>query len=167
MDSNRTHATRLGRAVVAVAGVLAALPITAAGCAGDGSYGEDTAQPTTAVEDDAQLEYFGSDQFVGDEVVVSSVVTRVLGEKSLVLDGSEYGDESLLVLSPDGLGQVQEGDIVNVSGYVEQFVQANRAEEYGVFDEGVYDLYVDEEFLLADHIWAGAFGSPGVPTLSS
>lgn len=165
MNSNRTNPARLGKAVTA--GVLALLPFTAAGCAGDDPTGEDAAQQNTAIEDDAQLEYFGSDQFVGDEVSVSSVVTRVLGEKSLVLDGSEYGDESLLVLSPDGLGEVEEGDIVNVSGYVEQFVQANYAEEYGVSDEGVYDLYVDEEFLFADHIWKGTFDSSSAPTPSS
>ena len=51
------------------------------------------------LEPPAQLEYFGSDQFVGDEAVVSSVVTGVLGGKSLVLDGSEYGDESLLAIT--------------------------------------------------------------------
>ncbi|MFD0204133.1 MULTISPECIES: hypothetical protein [Saccharothrix] len=165
MDSNRTNPARLGKA--AAAGVLALLPFTATGCAGDDPSGEDAAQPITAVEDDAQLEYFGSDQFVGDEVVVSSVVTWVLGEKSLMLDGSEYGDASLLVLSPDGLGAVEEGDIVNVSGYVEQFVQVNYAEEYGVSDEGVYGLYVDEEFLLADHIWNGPSDSSGTPKPSS
>lgn len=162
MRSNRTKPTPLGKAVVA--GVLALLPFTVAGCADDDPSGDGAAQRTTAVKDEAQLEYFGSDRFVGDEVVVSSVVTRVLGGKSLVLDGSEYGDESLLVLSPDGIGDVKEGDIVNVSGYVEQFTQANYAEEYGVFDEGVYDLYVDEEFLRADHIWTGAFDTSGAPT---
>ncbi|WP_141982628.1 hypothetical protein [Saccharothrix saharensis] len=115
---------------------------------------------------DAQHEYFGSDRFLGDEVVVSSVVTRVLGGKSFALDGSEYGDESLLVLTPDGIGDVEEGDVVNVSGYVERFVQADHAEEHGVFDEGVHDVYADEEFLRADHIWKGALTTQGAPTPS-
>lgn len=162
MDSNRTSPVRLRRAVVAAA--LALLSFTAAGCAGDDTAGE--AAGPTAVEDDAQLEYFGSDQFLDDEVVVSSVVTGVIGEKSLVLDGSEYGDESLLVLSPDGLGDIGVGDVVKASGFVKQFVLADYGEEYGVFDEGVYDFYIDEEFLLADSIRKDGAGSPGAPTSS-
>lgn len=135
----------------AVVGALALLLFIAVGCAEDTADDEDT-QQTTSVEDDAQHEYFGSDQFVGDDVMVSAVVTEVLGDTSFVLDGSEYGDESLLVLSAEEMDEIRVGDVVEVTGVVGEFVHADYREEYGLLDEGVYDLYVDEEFLLAQSL---------------
>lgn len=153
---------RVGIRNAAVVGALALLPFAAVGCAED-TTDEDTA---TVAEDDAQHEYFGSDQFVGDDVVVSAVVTDVLGDKAFVLDGSEYGDESLLVLSAD-LDGVRVGDVVRLTGIVGEFVHADYREEYGLFDEGVYDLFVDEEFLLAQSVQAGGGDSSDPPTSSN
>lgn len=150
MRSNRAGPVGIGNA--AVVGALALLPFAAVGCAEDTADEDTAAQQTASVEDDAQHEYFGSDQFVGDDVIVSAVVTEVLSAKSFVLDGSEYGDESLLVLFADGVEDIQVGDVIKVTGMVGEFVHADYREEYGLLDQGVYDLYADEEFLLAQSI---------------
>ena len=133
-----------------VAGALAALPFATTACGDDETAAPETT--TEAVDDD----YFASEEFLGREVTVSAVVTTVLGDKSFVLDGSEYGDESLLVLSADEAGgmDLQEGDVVEVTGTVEDFAYANYRDAYGLIDDGVYTTYGDEEFLAARSVEA-------------
>ncbi|NUT51481.1 MAG: hypothetical protein HOV94_29905 [Saccharothrix sp.] len=133
-----------------VVGALAALPLATTACGDNG-----TAAPGTTTEA-ADDDYFASKEFLGREVTVSAVVTAVLGDKSFVLDGSEYGDESLLVLSADEASgmDLQEGDAVQVTGTVEDFAYANYRDEYGLIDDGVYTTYGDEEFLAARSVEA-------------
>lgn len=78
---------------------------------------------------------------------MSSTVAEVLGTNSSVLDGSEYGHGSLLLLPPDGLANIEEGDVVDASGSVEQLARAHCEEGYDVSDKGVSDLHADGGFL--------------------
>ncbi|SMD24712.1 hypothetical protein SAMN05660733_07811 [Lentzea albidocapillata] len=69
-----------------------------------------------------------------------------------MLDGSEYGDESLLVLSTENADAIRKGDVVQVSGIVEQFRLADYRDRYGLLHDGVYRTYSDEEFLAAHNV---------------
>ena len=141
------HGTRRRGRALLVVGALAAVPFATTAC------GDETAAPETTTEA-TQDDYFASKEFLGREVTVSAAVTAVLGDKSFVLDGSEYGDESLLVLSADeakGM-DLQEGDVVRVTGTVEDFAYANYRDQYGLIDDGVYTTYGDEEFLAARNV---------------
>lgn len=137
-----------GRAKATAVLAAAVLPLSLTACGDD----DETAGPEsgTDVEDITEDQYFTDDQFVGEEVTVSAEVEEVLNEQSFVLDGGDWGDESLLVVSADKAQSLQEDDVVQVTGTVREFVYDDYADEYGlVADPGVYDDYDEEEFLEA------------------
>ncbi|SER76398.1 hypothetical protein SAMN05216188_11567 [Lentzea xinjiangensis] len=157
---------RTGRAGTAtlVMGASAQLLFSSVACADEPAQDDSAARQTTSAAGTEQHEYFGSDQFVGDEVIVSAVVTEVLGKKSFVLDGGEYGDESLLVLSAENADALRKGDVIQVSGIVERFRLADYRDRYGLLDDGAYRSYADEEFLVAQDIWQDVPASWGTTT---
>lgn len=138
--------TALSAAVAAVA-----LPFSLAACGND----DDTAGPErgTSVEDITEEDqYFADDQYVGEEVTVSAEVEEVLSPQSFRLDGGDWGDESLLVVSAQQAKDLQEDDVVQVTGTVREFTFDDFNNEYGLDDPGIYDEYDQEEFLVASKV---------------
>jgi hypothetical protein len=152
MSDFRCGSARRGRVRVAAAFAAAALPFSIVACGDDDG---DTAGPEAGtdvediIEDD---QYFADDQFVGEQVTVSAEVEEVLTPQSFRLDGGDWGDESLLVVSAEQATDVQEDDVVQVTGTVRQFAYDDYANEYGLTDPGVYDPYVEEEFIEASTV---------------
>lgn len=83
--------------------------------------------------------YFEGDH-LGRQVTVSATVTEVLGPRSFELDGARYGDDSLLVQTPEPV-VVEEGQVLRVSGTVGQFHRLSEND----YAPGSYDLYEDYE----------------------
>lgn len=83
--------------------------------------------------------YFEGDH-LGRQVTVSATVTEVLGPRSLEIDGADYGDDSLLVQTPEPVA-VEEGHVLRVSGTVGQFHRLSEDD----YAPGSYDLYEDYE----------------------
>lgn len=133
------------------AGIIAAMALPLAACGDDDDDGagpEEGADVEDITEDDA---YFDNDEHVGEEVTVSAEVTEVLTPTSFELGGADWGDDSLLVVSATEAPDLAEGQVVQVTGTVREFVYADY-EAYGLGEEEVYDPYGDEEFLEASSV---------------
>jgi hypothetical protein len=147
---------------VVAAAMLVAAPLAVGAC-GDDEAGEQAGDapptmtmspqettPTTTTN--AEEAYFASDGYVGQQVTVTAPVDVVLDDRAVVLSGEQYGDESLLVLAePDQLNAA-DGDIVTVTGTVRTFNFDEYQERYGLADATMYEVYADEEFLMADKV---------------
>ncbi len=163
MPGFRRGLPRRGRVGVAAALAAATLPFSIAACGDD-----DTAGPETGIdvqditEDDDQ--YFADDRFVGDRVTISAEVEEVLTPQSFRLDGGDWGDESLLVVSAAQAPDLQEDDVVQVTGTVRQFIYDDYADEYGLAEDDVYDPYAGEEFIEASTVDMTAESDPAPTT---
>lgn len=135
------RAGRAGGSNALVMGALALLLFSTVACADDPAQDDGAAQQTTGAAGSEQHEYFGFDQFVGDE--------------------------SLLVLSAENAAGIREGDVVQVSGIVEQFRPADYRDRYGLLDDGVHRTYSDEEFLVAQNVRQDVPVSSGTTTPSN
>ncbi|MCX2948843.1 hypothetical protein [Lentzea sp. NEAU-D7] len=153
----------LGRSNALVMGASALLLFSAVAYAGDPAQDDSAAQQITGAAGTEQREYFGSDPFAGDGLIVNAVLTEVLGQKSFVFGGSKYGDEPLLVLSTENADAVREGDDFQVSHIVEQFHLADQRHRYGLLD----NTYYDEEFLVAHEVRQGVSTRSETTTSSS
>lgn len=155
------------RRVVGSAVFAAALPLSLAACGND----DDTAgqESGTAVEDITEEDqYFADDQYVGEQVTVSAEVEEVLSPQSFRLDGGDWGDESLLVVSAPRAKDLQDDDVVQVTGTVREFTYDDYANEYGLDDPGIYDEYDEEEFIEASKVDVTVDSTtPGTPTTTS
>ncbi|WP_028931887.1 hypothetical protein [Pseudonocardia asaccharolytica] len=131
MDA-RTPSGRLGRRIGIAAAAAAALAVLA-GCGG-----EDTAGPERGVTvgEIQQPQYFYEGEYLGRQVTVSAAVADVLGPRSLEIDGADYGDNSLLVMTTEPVA-VEVGQVVRATGTVGQY---HRLSEHD-YPPGAYDLY--------------------------
>ncbi len=132
---------------VAVA-LAAALPLT--GCTADD--GPDSDAPGTRGTGRRGRLYFADDAFVGETVTVRAEVRDVMTPNSFTINGEDWGDESVLVLSEQDLTDVEEGEFVSVTGVVRDFAFEEYADNYGLLDEGLYDPYGDEEVIEASEV---------------
>lgn len=136
------------------AGITAALVLALAACGDDG---DDSTGPDegTDVEDVTENDrYFDDDEYVGDEVTVSAEVTEVFGPTSFELAGDDWGDDSLLVVSAEDAPDLTEGQVVQVTGTVREFVYADYEADYGLGDIDIYEPYASEKFLEASSVAA-------------
>lgn len=142
---------RTGRApqwIAAAAAVV--LPFSVAACGSDDTAGPETGTDVEDITEDDQ--YFASDEFAGQTVTISAEVEDVLSPKSFVLNGDDWGDDSVLVLSAQEAQDLQEDDIVQVTGTVKSFTYDDYAGDYGLAEPGLYEAYGDEEFIEATKV---------------
>lgn len=131
--------------------LLVTLPLTLTSC-GDGD--DDIEVPKTApVQPSPEIgaitdPYFSNDDYIGRTVTVTAEVTQVITDRSFVLTGDEYGDDSLLVLSAAGI-DAERGKDVTVTGVVGKFAYDAYAAEYDLGGADSYAGFDAEEFLVA------------------
>ncbi|WP_216216744.1 hypothetical protein [Amycolatopsis aidingensis] len=135
------------RAVAAASAALLALGLTGCDSAGP-EHGAD-------LEDVAEEDYFDGTKYLDEQVTISAEVSDVINPRAFELGGHEYGDESLLVLYAEG-ADVHKRELVQATGTVRQFRYADYLEPYGLVDEGRYDAFRDEEFLVAERVEVSA-----------
>lgn len=164
---------RIVRASV-LAGLMAA-PLALGACGDEetpeaGGSTPDTAATTMASSPEASPEigditddYFSDASYLGKTVTVEGTVTQVVGESAFVLDGIEYGDENLLVVSAPAM-DVTVGEKAAVTGVVREFGFDTYAGEYQLGEDvTAYTGFAGEEFLVA----GGTQGSPAPSTTST
>lgn len=118
------------RAGLVAAGALAAAAMLGGCAAGDGDAGPEL------IEEIQEPQHFYEGDYLGQEVTVSAVVTEVLGPRNFELAGRDYGEDSLLVQTPDPV-QVEQGQRVRVTGTVGQFHLLSEDD----YAPGSYDRY--------------------------
>lgn len=64
------------------------------------------------------------------------------------------------MLSAEKAQDVQQDDVVQVTGTVRQFVYDDYVDEYGLDDTGVYDDYAEESFLETSKVDMTADSTP-------
>ncbi|UQU62609.1 hypothetical protein COUCH_26720 [Couchioplanes caeruleus] len=130
--------------------VMVALPLMLASCGvGDGVEVPTTAplRPSPAVGAITDP-YFGNDDYIGRTVTVTATVSKVITERSFVLTGNEYGDDSILVLSAPGI-EAEPGKQVTVTGVVRKFTYGAYFDDYDLGGADSYEDFDAEEFLVA------------------
>lgn len=145
----RIRHTGRNTSTLLAAGVAALLPFTVAACDIDGNAVSGGYQTERIAGDGA---YFADDKFVGETVNVDTRVTDVLTARSFVIDGSAWGDDSVLLLVVRDVDDVREGDQVRVMGTVQRFSYAAYADQYELADAEKYEPYADEQFVVATTI---------------
>ncbi|NYH52500.1 hypothetical protein HNR06_002089 [Nocardiopsis arvandica] len=149
---------RWGRAVSVAALASSVLAVSACeeGSAGgeEGSDVEDVQQDENG-GDGAGGDGAGGDGAaeVGSTVTVSAEITEVLSNQSFRLEGaSDWGENPLLVVSAQENMNVSQGDVVSVTGTVREFDYATYSEDYELGDEGLYEEFDGEQFIVADDV---------------
>jgi hypothetical protein len=152
------HRTRAPRWVAAGAAVLLSL----SACGDDETAGPETgADVGDVVEEDGS---FKVDEYKGQTVTVSAEIEDMLSPKSFVLSGGQQGDDRLLVLTEQPT-DLDEGEVVQVTGTVETFTYDHFADRYGLTEPAVYQPYGDEEFIAASKVDKSVdTQSPATPT---
>ncbi|MUL42627.1 hypothetical protein FZ103_15850 [Streptomonospora sp. PA3] len=142
------------------AAALAAASILVLGACGDDSAG---GEQGADVEDVQEGEGEGDNAIdVGDKVTVSAEVEDVLSNESFRLEGAEdwIDGDPLLVISAER-SDVEEGDVVRVTGIVRDFDYTTYSEDYELGDEGAYDDFENRHFIVADKIRQNASPETG------
>jgi hypothetical protein len=159
------HRKRVLVRISVAAGILV-VPLALGACSGD----EDipTTQPPATTEASPEIgditdEYFGDASYVGKTVTVQGTVTALVGPSSFMLDGRQYGDDTLLVISAPAM-DVEVGEQVDVTGVVRQFDYEIYKDGYGLSDPGLYGGFDGEEVLVAGG--PGASGGVSAPARS-
>ncbi|PRX43699.1 hypothetical protein B0I33_114160 [Prauserella shujinwangii] len=132
----------------AAAGLLAAAPFALTACGGESAGPEQGADVGDVAGDD----WFGDNEYVGRQVTLSATVDEVVGPRSFVLGAQDYGDDSVLVLAQRDAPDVQEGNVVQVTGTVREFDYQNYEADYALGAADLYEPYGGEEFLVAQNI---------------
>ncbi|WP_158853446.1 hypothetical protein [Saccharothrix deserti] len=156
---------RTGRGLAVGAALALAIGLTGCGADDDnpaadgGVFTTPTEAPTTTTEPPttttaAETQYFANSDHVGEQVAVTAPVDTDLTEGAVVLDAGAYGDDSLLVLFKGGEREFAEGQSVTVIGTVRQFSYDDYADDYGLVESALFDVYANEEFLVADSLVA-------------
>lgn len=91
-------------------------------------------------------------QRVGKAVTISAAVTEVITPLSFVLDASEEGDGTLLVITNRPLPRLKAGDKLIVSGRVATFQHARYRGDYALGGPVAYQPFQGEPFLIGDGI---------------
>ncbi|MEV4703170.1 hypothetical protein [Actinoplanes sp. NPDC049316] len=92
-------------------------------------------------------------------VTVTAEVSKVITDRSFVLTGEEYGDDSLLVLSAPGI-EAERGEEVTVTGVVGKFAYGAYFNDYDLGSADSYEDFDAEEFLVATGGGPGTDPSP-------
>lgn len=142
------------RAGVTVTAAAAAVALSSA-CADEPDDvldpGETEPAETTETTEE-QEQYFADSEYIGESVTVTAAVETDLTDESVILNAGDYGDESLLVLFKSDQPEFAVGDTVTASGTVQHFSYDEYSEEYGLGESTLYEVYADEQFLLADSV---------------
>lgn len=147
------------RLLAVAAAVGLALPLAACGdddtpdlgTGGTPSPDLTTTQPDGSEQDDG-TGYFADDSHIGEQVTVTAPVDQDLTDESVVLNAADQGDDSLLVLFKGEQPEFGEGETVTVTGTVQKFTYDTYSDEYGLAEAALFEVYADEEFLLADTV---------------
>jgi hypothetical protein len=126
---------------------FAALAITFGAIAGcgdsDSSAGPERGVTVEEVEED---QYFHEGEYLGQTVTVSAAVSEVLAENRIEVNGTDHGDDSLLVIAGEPL-DVAVGDIVRITGTVGQYHVTMEEEGVPPVPYDQYEKYETEAFL--------------------
>lgn len=127
--------------VVAGAAAVGAL---VAGCGGD----EQSAGPEQGVTVDEVQEnqYFYEGEYLGQVVTVSGAVTETISDRTFEIDGEDYGEDSLLVITAEPVA-VAEGDVLRITGTVGQYHRVMESEEPIYNQSERYEKYETEAVL--------------------
>jgi hypothetical protein len=147
----RTHRKRHPVRMSVAASILA-VPLALGACGDDEDNVISATPPATATEASPDIgditdDYFQDPSYVGQTVTVRGTVTRVVGPSSFLLDGREYGDDTLLVISAPAM-DVEVGRQVDVTGVVRQFDYEIYRDGFGLADPGLYGDFEQEEVLV-------------------
>jgi hypothetical protein len=97
---------------------------------------------------DITADYFGGPSYIGRTVTVTGTVTQLISDGAFMLDGKQYGDESLLVISAPAI-DAQMDKQVTVTGVVREFGFDEWSGEYALGEEpGPYIDFSGEEVLV-------------------
>jgi hypothetical protein len=148
---------------VFVVGAVLALGAGLAGCgadddnpiADDGAMTTTTEATTTETTTTAaETQYFAGPEHVGEQITITAPVRDDLTDESVVLDAGAYGDDSLLVLFKGDKQEFTEGQSLTVTGTIRQFSYDDYADDYGLVESALFEVYANEEFLAAETLVA-------------
>lgn len=74
-----------------------------------------------------------------------------LPDESVVLDAGAYGDDSLLVLFKGDQPEFTEVQSLTVTGTVRQFSYDDYADDYGLAESALSEVYANEEIVTGTH----------------
>ncbi|WP_188197792.1 hypothetical protein [Nonomuraea sp. SYSU D8015] len=129
--------------IVMLVGVCPALP----SCAPD----DTTGPPSDASTTEPAKDYFQGDKYLNETVTVTATVTKVFTPTSFELAAGQYGDNSLLVLSARS-NTISKGDVVQVTGRVQEFSYDSYHDQYDLGDARMYNPYPKENVLIAQSV---------------
>lgn len=130
-----------------------------------GACGEESAGPQEGTEvEHLTGEEFGGEpgvldtpaEFLGKQVTVSGDVSAILGPSSFRIAGDDFGGESLLVFSAGDRPELDDDDVVRVTGTVREISLKTFEEDFGVREpetdvggmEGEYALSASEVVVI-------------------
>lgn len=123
------------------------------------------AQQDTAQQGAVAAEEIEGDpsEYVGQTVRVEGEIAQVFDQNRFTLEGDWLGG-NLLVVVPQGVTDAgmtfNEGDNIQVSGMVREYIETDIEEEYG-FDPGVEIEYEEQEpVVVAENVTAGQATQP-------
>ncbi|MCZ2815304.1 hypothetical protein [Modestobacter sp. VKM Ac-2984] len=163
-----------------LAGSLAVAPFTLAACGDDTAGPEEGVSVGDIQEDDGVEEGMEEDGidagaeaglgydglydsafyeertgYVGQEVTVSATVNEVFGPNSFTIAGTEETSvEPLLIVGAEMAGALEEGEVVQVTGTVQEaFEEVAVEEELGLdLTDDAYGDFENAEYIVADSV---------------
>jgi hypothetical protein len=115
-----------------------------AGCGDDDrSAGPERGITVDEVQED---QYFYEGEYLGQVVTISGAVTAVIGERTFEIDGEDYGEDSLLVITAEP-GAVAVGDVLRITGTVGQYHRVMESEQPIHNQSELYEKYETEAVL--------------------
>jgi hypothetical protein len=132
----------MGTKGMVVAGA-AAVGALVAGCGDDRSAGPERGVTVDEVQEN---QYFYEGEYLGQVVTVSGAVTKTISNRTFEIDGEDYGEDSLLVITAEPVA-VAEGDVLRVTGTVGQYHRVMESEEPIYNQSERYEKYETEAVL--------------------
>ncbi|OOC55978.1 MULTISPECIES: hypothetical protein [Nocardiopsis] len=147
------------------AAVVASSVLALSACGDGGTAGGEEGPDVEDVQEDGEgdEEGDGDDENVelGSTVTVSSEVTEVLSNQSFRLEGTDDWENDPLLVVSARQADVAAGDVVEVTGTVEEFEYTTYSEDYSLAEEGDYEHFEEQRFIVADQVSQVASPSPG------
>jgi hypothetical protein len=126
-----------------VAGTAVAV-VALVGC-GDDDRGAGPERGVT-VDEVQEDQYFYEGEYLGQVVTVSGAVTEVISDRTFEIDGEDYGEDSLLVITAEPV-TVAVGDVLRITGTVGQYHRVMESETPIYNESERYEKYETEAVL--------------------